>query len=270
MLRKNSPRLDAQAIEKMRVVGRFACSLLDMVEAMVRPGITTLDIDKAVHRATRERGAVSAPYGYTGGGAHPFPKHCCTSVNEVVCHGIPHAKVVLKEGDIINVDVTPIIDGYHGDTSRTFMVGEVTAEAKKLVQDTHEAMRRGIAAVKPGGHVGDIGHAIQSFAEPMGYGVVEQFAGHGIGKVFHDSPSISHVGRRGKGEVLLPGMTFTVEPMLNLGTAFCVVDKRDHWTARTYDGALSAQFEHTVTVTNDGVEILTLPDDRPLDLTVAD
>ena len=270
MQRKNhSKQLTSVEVEKMRVVGRFAHSLLDLVEAMIKPGITTLDIDKAVHRRTRERGAVSAPYGYTGGGSFPFPMHCCTSVNDVVCHGIPSADVVLNEGDIVNVDVTPILDGYHGDTSRTFMVGDVDPRARQLVEDTFECMRRGIAAVRPGGRVGDIGHAIQQYAEGRDYGVVRQFAGHGIGRVFHAPPTIAHYGRPGTGEELVPGMTFTIEPMINAGDWHCSL-LPDHWTAVTADGSLSAQFEHTLVVTDDGVEILTLAEGRTLDLTVED
>ncbi len=263
-------RLTPVEIEGMRVVGTFAASLLDMVAEMIGPGVSTRDINRAVNRATRDRGAVSAPFGYPQGGKHPFPKHCCTSINDVVCHGIPSADDVLREGDIVNVDVTPILEGFYGDTSRTFVIGEVPAETQQLVDDTHEAMRRGIAVVRPGKTVGDIGHAIQTFAEARGYGVVYQFAGHGIGRIFHGAPSISHVGSPGRGEMLMPGMTFTVEPMLNLGTPLCVIDRKDHWTARTKDGKLSAQFEHTVTVTDSGVEILTLPEGKTLDLTVSD
>jgi methionyl aminopeptidase len=266
--RRNDPViLSPSELEKMRVVGRFACSLLDEVEQMIEPGITTLDIDDLVDRRTREHGAISAPYGYPQGSRHPFPKHCCTSVNNVVCHGIPSRHHVLRQGDIINVDVTPMIDGYHGDTSRTLLVGEVDPEVRRLVEDTFESMRRGIAAVRPGGTVGDIGHVIQCFAEARGHSVVRQFAGHGIGRIFHGSPTISHVGEPGTGEPFVPGMTFTVEPMINMGDWRCqVLD--DHWTVVTVDRSLSAQFEHTVTVTESGVEVLTLPPDRPLDLTV--
>lgn len=251
----------------MRTVGRFAASLLDAVEAMIEPGITTEAIDQLVDRLTRERGAISAPYGYPAGGAHPFPKHCCTSVNSVVCHGIPSPYQVLREGDIINVDVTPIIDGFHGDTSRTFIVGSCEPEVRRLVDDTFEAMRRGIAVVRPGATTGDIGHAIQSFAEARGHGVVRQFTGHGIGRIFHTEPTIFHFGRPGGGVELQPGMTFTVEPMLNLGRPGCVI-LSDHWTAVTRDGSVSAQFEHTVTVTEDGVDVLTLAEGATFDLSL--
>ena len=254
-------------IERMRVVGRFAASLLDLIEPLIQPGVTTEAIDQVVHEATKAKGGVSAPYLYPPGSRHPFPKHCCTSVNEVVCHGIPSESHVLQNGDIINVDVTPRIDGFHGDTSRTYLVGDVAPEARRLVEDTFEAMRLGIATVKPGGHVGDIGQAIQTFAEARGYGVVRQFAGHGIGRVFHAPPSIAHYGRAGTGDEFLPGMTFTIEPMINAGDWHCSL-LPDHWTAVTADGALSAQFEHTVVVTEDGVEILTLAEGQTLDLKV--
>ena len=256
-------------LDRMREVGQFAASLLDLVEPMIQPGVTTEAIDRAVHEATRARGAISAPYLYPPGGDAPFPKHCCTSVNEVVCHGIPSEHHVLHEGDIINVDVTPKIDGYHGDTSRTFCVGRVNDQARQLVDDTFEAMRRGIAVVKPGAFVGDIGHAIQTFAEAKGYSVVRQFAGHGIGKIFHGPPTISHTGKPGEGPELVPGMTFTIEPMINAGDWRCTV-LADQWTAITVDRSLSAQFEHTLTVTETGVEILTLAEGATLDLTVPD
>lgn len=235
----------------MRAAGRFAAELLDVVEREVRPGMTTADIDALVERLTHERGARSAPLGY-----HGFPAHCCTSINEVVCHGIPSAQRVLRAGDIINVDVTPIIDGFHGDASRTLFVGEVSSIARRLVEDTYVSLWLGIAAVRPGGRVGDIGHAIQSFVEPRGYSIVRQFSGHGIGRIFHTAPAVMHYGRRGEGDPLRPGMTFTIEPMINLGDWRCdILD--DGWTAVTRDRALSAQFEHTVAVTQDGVEVLT-------------
>jgi methionyl aminopeptidase len=265
--RRGPVLLSPSELDKMREVGRFAASLLDLVEGMIGPGVTTEEIDEVVHEATRKRGAISAPFLYPPGGDAPFPKHCCTSVNDVVCHGIPDANRVLQPGDIVNVDVTPKLMGYHGDTSKTFLIGEVDAEARRLVENTFEAMRRGIAAVRPGGHLGDIGHAIQSFAEARGHSVVRQFAGHGIGKVFHGPPTISHTGQPGHGEELVPGMTFTIEPMINAGDWRCTV-LSDQWTAVTIDGSLSAQFEHTVTVTEDGVEILTLGDGQTLDLTV--
>ncbi|MFN8644693.1 MAG: type I methionyl aminopeptidase [Candidatus Binatia bacterium] len=239
-------------IEKMRVAGRFAAELLDHIEGVIRPGVTTAEIDRLIDEATRARGAISAPYRY-----HGFPAHCCTSVNDVVCHGIPDPQRVLREGDIVNVDVTPIVDGFHGDASRTFLVGEVAPIARRLVQDTYRALWLGISAVRPGATTGDIGYAIQSFVEPRGYAVVRQFSGHGIGRLFHTAPAILHYGRPGTGDRLKPGMTFTIEPMINLGDWRCQV-LRDGWTAVTVDGSLSAQFEHTVLVTEDGVEVLTL------------
>lgn len=266
--RKQPVILSPVEVEQMRVVGRFAASLLDHVATMIEPGITTEAIDEYVATATRERGGISAPLGYPAGGAHPFPKHCCTSVNHVVCHGIPSDSPPLKEGDIINVDVTPILDGFHGDTSRTFIVGDTDPETRRLVEDTFECMRRGIAAVRPGATVGDIGHACQRFAEGRGHAVVRQFAGHGIGRIFHGLPTISHVGKPGQGMELVPGMTFTVEPMLNVGDWRCDV-LADHWTVVTADHSLSAQFEHTVTVTEDGVEVLTLSEGQTFDLSDA-
>jgi methionyl aminopeptidase len=271
MRKKNSRhepvRLTPAEVEKMRIVGRFAASLLDLVAEVIRPGTTTEEIDRIVDEATKARGAISAPFRYAPRGSTPFPKHCCTSVNHVVCHGIPSPRQTLKEGDIVNVDVTPLLEGFHGDTSRTFLVGEVDPEARRLVEDTFEAMRRGIAAVKPGATVGDIGAAIQRFAEARGHSVVRQFAGHGIGRVFHAPPTIAHYGKAGEGEVLLPGMTFTVEPMINAGDWRCAI-LSDGWTAVTVDRSLSAQFEHTVTVTETGVEVLTLREGATLDLSV--
>ncbi len=259
--------LNARGIAGMREVGRFAAWLLDQVETMIRPGLSTDEIDRFVASETTKRGGRSAPLGYRGGSGPPFPRSCCTSVNQVVCHGIPSERQVLVDGDIVNVDVTPVIDGYYGDSSRTFLVGTPDPEARRLVADTYEAMRRGIAVIKPGGHVGDIGHAIQTFAEARGHSVVRAYAGHGVGRVFHGPPTISHFGRAGTGEAFVPGMTFTVEPMINIGDWRCVT-LSDHWTVVTADGSLSAQFEHTVTVTEDGVEVLTLSEGAVLDLAV--
>jgi methionyl aminopeptidase len=249
--------------EGMRAAGRFAAELLDRVAEMIRPGVSTLEIDRRVDELTRARGAKSAPLGYGGHGAPPFPGHCCTSVNDVVCHGIPSAAHVLRDGDIVNVDVTPIVDGWHGDSSRTFLVGDPSPKARRLVADTWRALWLGIRAVKPGGRTGDIGHAIQSFAEAQGYSVVREFTGHGVGRVFHTAPSILHYGKPGTGDLITPGMTFTVEPMINLGHwKTQILD--DGWTAVTIDGSLSAQFEHTRLVTETGAEVLTLgPGETP-------
>ncbi|PSP01119.1 MAG: type I methionyl aminopeptidase [Cyanobacteria bacterium SW_7_48_12] len=246
--------LSSREIEKMRQAGSLAAALLDHLEPMIKPGVSTLELDNEAERWTQAHGATSAPLGY-----HGFPKSICTSVNEVVCHGIPNGKQILKDGDIMNIDVTPILDGYHGDTSRTFLVGTPSARAKKLVEVTEECLMKGIAAVKPGGRIGDIGAAIQEYAEANGFSVVRDFVGHGINRVFHTAPQIPHYGKQGKGKRLRSGMVFTIEPMINEGTWEAqVLD--DGWTAITKDGKLSAQFEHTLAVTGDGVEILTRSD----------
>ncbi len=236
----------------MRQAGRLAAELLDHLEKMVKPGVSTLAINDEAERWTKERGAKSAPLGYLG-----FPKSICTSVNHVICHGIPNAKQILKDGDIINIDVTPILDGFHGDTSRTFFVGTPSLRAKKLVEVTQECLYKGIAAVQPGGKIGDIGAAIQEYAEGEGFSVVRDFVGHGVSRVFHTAPHVPHYGTRGKGKRLRSGMVFTIEPMINEGSHEALL-LPDGWTAITKDGRLSAQFEHTIAVTQDGVEILTL------------
>ncbi|MEC4815697.1 MAG: type I methionyl aminopeptidase [Scytonema sp. PMC 1069.18] len=243
--------LSNRELEKMRKAGRLAAQLLRHLEPMVKPGVSTLELNDEAERWTQAHGAKSAPLGYKG-----YPKSICTSVNEVVCHGIPNAKQILRDGDIINVDVTLIVDGYHGDTSETFFVGTPSPLAKKLVEVTRECRRRGIAEVKPGGYIGDIGAAIQEYAESQGFSVVRDFVGHGISNIFHTAPEIPHYGTRGKGKRLRPGMVFTIEPMINEGTyEFEVLS--DGWTAVTRDRKLTAQFEHTVAVTENGVEILT-------------
>lgn len=244
--------LSAAEIEKMRKAGRLAAELLHHICEMVDVGITTQELNDEAEKWTRAHGAKSAPLGYKG-----FPKSICTSINEVVCHGIPDPKTVLKNGDIINVDVTPILDGYYGDTSRTVLVGSPSKEAKQLVEVTYKCLRRGIAEVAPNKRLGDIGASIQGYAEEFGYGVVREFVGHGIGKTFHSAPQVPHFGTRGKGRRLLPGMAFTIEPMINIGNWRTKILK-DGWTAITLDGKLSAQFEHTVVVTETGVEVLTL------------
>jgi methionyl aminopeptidase len=244
--------LSSREIEKMRRAGRLAAELLSYLEPMVQPGISTLELNDMAEEWTQKRGARSAPLGY-----HGFPKSICTSINEVVCHGIPNAQEILRDGDIINIDVTPILEGYHGDTSRTFFVGEPSGLAKHLVEVTEECLSRGIAAVKPGARIGDIGAAIQEYAEARGFSVVRDFVGHGVSRIFHTAPQIPHYGTRGKGKKLRPGMVFTIEPMINEGT-WEVEVLADNWTAVTKDRKLSAQFEHTVAVTQDGVEILTL------------
>jgi methionyl aminopeptidase len=247
--------LSRREIEKMRQAGSLAAKLLQHLEPMVKPGVSTLELNDEAERWTQAHGAKSAPLGY-----HGFPKSICTSINHVICHGIPNAKQILKEGDIINIDVTPIVDGYHGDTSKTFFVGTPSPVAQKLVDVTYESMMRGIAAVKPGARIGDIGAAIQEYAEAEGFSVVRDFVGHGVNTTFHTAPQIPHYGNRGKGKKLRPGMVFTIEPMINEGTWEAQV-LEDGWTAITKDGKLSAQFEHTVAVTQVGVDILTLPQD---------
>ncbi|NEP00299.1 MAG: type I methionyl aminopeptidase [Symploca sp. SIO2E9] len=258
MAPENIVLLSSREIGKMRQAGRLAAELLDYLEPMVKPGVSTLEINDEAERWTQEHGAKSAPLGY-----HGFPKSICTSINEVVCHGIPNAKQILKDGDIINIDVTPIVDGYHGDTSKTFFVGTPSPKAKQLVDVTRECMMRGIAEVKPGARIGDIGAAIQEYAEAQGFSVVRDFVGHGVSKIFHTAPQIPHYGNRGRGKRIRPGMVFTIEPMINEGT-WEVKVLADKWTAITKDRKLSAQFEHTVAVTEDGVEILTLREEEAL------
>lgn len=241
-----------EEIAAMRPAGRLACELLDMIEEHIKPGVTTLKLNDLCEAYTQAKGGRSAPLGYKG-----FPKSICTSVNDVVCHGIPSTKVKLRDGDIINVDVTPILGGYHGDTSRTFFVGKPSPAMQKLVTTTKECLDLGIAAVAPGARLGDIGHAIQTHAERQGFSVVRDFVGHGIGKTFHEEPQISHYGKPGTGTRLEPGMVFTIEPMINEGDWRTKV-KKDGWTAVTADGKRSAQFEHTLAILADGsVEILT-------------
>jgi methionyl aminopeptidase len=238
-------------ISMMREVCRLAAGTLERVGPMLRAGITTQEINDFVHADTLKLGARPAPLNYRG-----FPKSVCTSINEVVCHGIPSPKRVLKDGDIINVDVTHIYKGYYGDTSATFYIGEPSPDAKKVVEVARKSLELGIAQVKPGARLGDVGAAIQEFAEGQGCSVVRDFVGHGIGRTFHSDPQVKHYGQWGTGVRLRPGMTFTIEPMVNLGD-YEVEVLDDDWTAVTKDGSLSAQFEHTVLVTQDGVEILT-------------
>jgi methionyl aminopeptidase len=239
-----------EAFAGMRAAGRLAAEILDALVPHIVPGITTDDIDAIVHRMTLEAGAIPATLGYRG-----YTKSCCTSINHVVCHGIPGNRI-LKDGDIVNIDVTPILNGWHGDSSRMYLVGDVPVKARRLVQVTYEAMMLGIAQAKPGNHLGDISNAIQSFAESHRYGVVRDFCGHGLGRDFHAAPEVVHVGRPGTGPELKPGMFFTVEPMINIGKPDVkILD--DGWTAVTRDRSLSAQFEHSIGITEDGCEIFT-------------
>ncbi|OWY40273.1 type I methionyl aminopeptidase [Xenophilus sp. AP218F] len=246
----------AQDIEKMRVAGRLASEVLDYITPFIKPGVTTEAIDKLCHDyMVKEQGCIPAPLNYAPDGHNPYPKSICTSVNHVICHGIPSDKP-LKNGDIVNLDITVIKDGYHGDTSRMFFVGEVSPHAKRLCRITYECMWKGIEQVKPGAKLGDIGHAIQQHAESSGYSVVQEFCGHGIGKKFHEEPQVLHYGRPGTGLELQAGMIFTIEPMINQGKRHLRM-LGDGWTVVTKDRSLSAQWEHTVLVTETGYEILT-------------
>ena len=240
-----------EAFEKTKIAGEIAAGALDEVSKIIKPGTQTKDIDKLTHEYLNDLGAFSAPLYYRG-----FPKSCCTSVNHVVCHGIPSDKI-LKDGDIVNVDVTALKNGWHGDTSRTFEIGEVSIKAKKLVKTTYEAMMKSIEIIKEGIHLGDIGATIQNHVEAEGFSVVQDFCGHGIGKQFHKEPNVLHYGKAGTGEKIKTGMIFTIEPMINLGK-FETKTLNDGWTAVTKDKSLSAQFEHTIGVTEDGCEIFTL------------
>ena len=250
------PLKSADEVAKMRVAGRLAAEVLEMIAPHVQPGVTTDELDAICHAfIVEEQGAVPAPLQYRG-----FPRSICTSVNHQVCHGIPGQKR-LKKGDILNLDITVIKDGYHGDTSKMFFVGEPSILARRLVRVTREALLRGIAAVRPGATLGDIGHAIQTHAEAHHYSVVEEYCGHGIGREFHEEPQILHYGRPGKGLVLREGMCFTIEPMINAGRRFIKL-LPDGWTVITKDRSLSAQWEHTLLVTSQGCEILTLREEE--------
>lgn len=241
----------AEEIEKMRVAGRLAAEVLEMIEPHVQPGVTTLDLDKICHNyIVEQQQAIPAPLNY-----HGFPKSICTSVNQVICHGIPGEKR-LKKGDILNIDITVIKDEYHGDTSKMFFVGEPSVMAKRLVRVSHECLLLGINLVKPGMRLGDIGHAIQQHAEKHNYSVVREYCGHGIGRKFHEEPQVLHYGTPGTGLELQAGMTFTIEPMINAGKRNVKLLK-DGWTVITKDRSLSAQWEHTILVTPDGHEVLT-------------
>ncbi len=241
---------DAADFESMRRAGRLAAETLDMIAAHVKPGVATGELDKLCHDFILDHGAIPAPLNYRG-----FPKSICTSINHVVCHGIPGPKT-LRDGDTVNIDVTVIVDGWHGDTSRMFYAGKPSVKAKRLVDATFEAMWRGIEVVRPGATTGDIGHAIESFAKGLKYGVVRDFCGHGLGRVFHDLPNILHYGNPGEGYTLEEGMFFTIEPMINAGGE-AVKILEDGWTAVTRDKSLSAQFEHSIGVTASGYEVFT-------------
>lgn len=253
---------DEAGIAGMRLAGRLASELLDYLTPHIQPGVTTNEIDRLAEEHTQQvLQAISAPLNYAPAGHKPYPKSICTSINHQVCHGIPNDKP-LKKGDIVNVDVTVIKDGWHGDSSRMFEVGETSVAAKRLCRLTYEAMWRGIVMVRDGAHLGDIGHAIQTFAEGQGLSVVREFCGHGIGRKFHEDPQILHYGRPGTLERLQAGMTITIEPMLNTGKRD-IKESGDGWTIVTRDRSLSAQWEHTVLVTPTGYEVLTLSAGSP-------
>jgi len=238
--------------EGMRKAGRLAAEILDAMPELVKPGVTTASIDDAVREMMLDAGAVPATLGYRG-----YTHSCCISINHVICHGIPSEKT-LKDGDIVNIDVTPLLDGWHGDTSRMYFAGDPPLKAKKLVEATHEALMLGIeAASQPGARLGDIGAAIEAHAKQHRYGVVREFCGHGVGRLFHDAPEVVHAAQAGTGPLLKPGMFFTIEPMLNAGKPWAKV-LGDGWTAVSRDKSLSAQFEHSLAITEDGVEIFTL------------
>jgi methionyl aminopeptidase len=251
-----------EQIERMRAAGKLASEVLDFITPHVKPNVTTDELDALCHAyMVEEQRTIPAPLNYAPPGYQPYPKSICTSVNHVVCHGIPGPKK-LKSGDIVNIDITVIKDGYHGDTSRMFLVGDPSIQAGRLCDITFECMWRGIAEVRPGTHLGDIGHSIQTFAEDHGYSVVREFCGHGIGDKFHEDPQVLHYGRRGTGLELQAGMTFTIEPMINAGKP-AIRQLADGWTVVTKDHGLSAQWEHTILVTSDGFEVLTLSPGAP-------
>ena len=239
---------DIEGIKKSAAVNN---AVLDLVASKIKAGMSTADIDKLVYDCTTEHGAIPAPLNFEG-----FPKSVCTSINNEVCHGIPDENIILKEGDIVNVDVSTILDGYYSDASRMFMIGEVSEEAKKLVEVARECMIKGIEAIKPWGFLGDIGAACGEHAHKHGYSIVRDLGGHGVGNEFHEDPFVPHVGKSGTGMLLVPGMVLTVEPMVNQGTYEVYVDAENEWTIYTDDDKLSAQWEHTVLITETGVEIL--------------
>ena len=251
---------NSEEIQKMREAGSLASKTLEMISEFVAPGISTGKLDEICHRyITEDLECIPAPLNYKG-----FPKSICTSINQVVCHGIPSESKILKDGDILNIDVTVIKDGFHGDTSKMFMVGSEKPHAKKLINITQECMYEAIKIVRPGARLGDIGYKIQSIAESNHYSVVRDYCGHGIGRVFHEDPQILHYGIPNTGLTLKEGMCFTIEPMINIGSHKTKLSKKDGWTVETIDGRLSAQWEHTVLVTNSGYEVLSLREEESL------
>lgn len=241
-----------EQIESIRRSGVVNTGVLDLIAREIKEGMSTAAIDKLVYDYTVSHGAIPAPLNYEG-----FPKSVCTSINDVVCHGIPDEKEILRDGDIVNVDVSTILDGYYSDASRMFMIGNVSPEKKRLVEVTKECLQIGMEAAKPFGFVGDIGYAIQKHAQKNGYSVVRDLCGHGVGLAFHEEPEVLHFGRKGTGMLLVPGMVFTIEPMINMGRYEVYIDEDDGWTVLTDDGLPSAQWEHTFVMTDHGLEILT-------------
>jgi methionyl aminopeptidase len=241
-----------EQIEGIRRSSKLAGQALEYIAEFIKEGVSTELLNQKIDAYLRENGAIPATLGYGG-----YPKSCCISINEVVCHGIPSEKVILKNGDILNIDVTAILNGYYGDTSKMYTVGEVSPIALDLIEVTKHGMNLGIQQVKPGNYFGNIGHAISKYVKSQGYSVVYEYCGHGVGVDFHEDPQVDHTSRRNTGPIMHPGMTFTIEPMINEGRPGTVVDKNDKWTARTIDNKLSAQFEHTILVTATGFEVLT-------------
>ena len=241
-----------EQIEKIKESGKINIAVLDYVAEHIKAGVTTQQIDDWVYEQTTSRGAIPAPLNYEG-----FPKSCCTSINEVVCHGIPSEEEILEEGDIINVDCTTILDGYYADASRMFIIGKTTPQKEKLVRVAKECLEVGMEAARPFGFVGDIGHAVEKHAKKNGFSVVRDLCGHGVGVEFHEEPDVEHFGKKGTGMLLVPGMVFTIEPMINMGTWEVFIDEEDGWTVVTEDELPSAQWEHTFVMTEQGLEILT-------------
>lgn len=242
----------AKQIEGIKASGKINTAALDLVAANIKAGMSTADIDKIVHDYTVSQGAIPAPLNYQG-----FPKSCCTSINDEVCHGIPDENIILQDGDIINVDISTIYNGYFSDASRMFMIGNVHEDLQKLVRITKECLDLGLEAAQPWSYLGDIGEAVQTHAEKNGYSIVREFGGHGVGNQFHEDPFVAHVGKKGRGMVLVPGMVFTIEPMINMGKRDIFIDEDNDWTALTEDGYPSSQWEYTVLITEEGPEIIT-------------
>ena len=246
-----------EQIEGIRESCILAAECLDEVTPFVKEGVSTARLNQVITEYINDNGATAATKNYVGSGPKPYPAESCISLNDVVCHGIPSPKTVLKDGDILNIDVTTILDGFYGDNSRMYMVGNVSDDARKLVEETRKCLDIGIRQCYPGNRVGNIGYEIEKYAESLGYSVVFEFCGHGVGLRFHEEPEVAHAADKDTGPIMKPGMTFTIEPMINQGKARCKVDRSDGWTARTIDGKLSAQWEHTLLITPEGVDVLT-------------